>query len=111
MSGYPDKKYRGYDWTELCETFNIPNYGYDHRFSGEESLILECYIISVIYNDYGYGNVLKFTTREVRRYLKALIPMEILNSEEANFWEGILNTKDDIQMLRYFASVCKFAWT
>lgn len=125
MSGYPDKKYHGFDWTELCSTFNVPEgHPFEEIWDGhikdpynpayEDSFYLEVYLKSLRSASHfkdGTPRTVRFAAKHIRAFLAELIIEARLWNYDYPLWEGMIKLEDDVTLIQYFAEVCKNAWT
>lgn len=121
MSGYPEIKYVGYDFTELHAAFNLPLYDdvtkYQHRPLNEhDSVILQRYLDGVLRHSNMYwdgkGFVMKYTTKHIRLYLKALAEAcgEYM-TDDSKFWKVLSEFESDVNLIQTFKINCGSAWS
>ena len=117
--------YKGWDWVELCEAFNVPweridvtdGVAFNKYLKGDEHYgewyYLQQYVLAVCGQSHthwgGKNFVLRRTAFEIREYLKKL--KEDDHGYYPPLWEGMVNMKDDWSMLQAFSALCGHAWS
>ena len=119
-------QYKGFDWTELCITFNVPLEQYDPDLSlmikalydehYRDSYFLKCFLQDVRNNsitrelDDRRPFVLEFVSNEIRKYLEKFV-IETYLPSEAVFWDSLRKIEEDRLMIEIFMDLIDRAWT
>jgi hypothetical protein len=121
MSGYPEIKYVGYDFTELHAAFNLPLYNAVTKFNQRDpkehdSVVLQRYLDGVLRHSNTYWNgkgfVMKYAAKHIRMYLKRLSEAcGEYKTDDSKFWKVLSEFESDVNLIQTFKIKCGSAWS
>lgn len=124
MNRYPKHIYHGFDFYEMQETFNLPEWDImmsdrmKPHYCGEyDSMVLKCYLNSVMaHSNWHFGGkdfVMRFAAKQIRLFLKEMHEDALVSGHEneAPIYKTFAELEDDYTLLRWFGDNCEKCWT
>ena len=104
LDRYP---FNGWDWTELCECWNIPSEDYsDFNIYTDDAQHIKLYLRSCL--NYEKSRVMRKTANDIRDYLVELALQD--HTYKTPVWEAMSGIEEDFTLIQLTISMIDHMW-